>query len=233
MTLYSPNQSSAANRGSNFFCKIKFLTSTYLCLVSLFGLWGLMFWECIYNFCVRFFWDDPHNQPAVLCIFRIFARYFITSPHSFREEVFTSASTTHKMYSPSQSNRGSNFFYSFHLLCKPFFDFFASPRWSPLRMLTKVVSFFIFFQELSNKKKIKALQPKMTKIAWRGSCVKVGSTGVGEYQIFLKFSTNLSKGLVTLRQVFSIIIESDRIPRPSSRILSRNAADYVCRGENR
>ena len=30
---------------------------------------------------------------------------------------------------------------------------------------TKVVSFFIFFQELSNKKKTKALRPKMTKIA--------------------------------------------------------------------
>ena len=49
-----------------------------------------------------------------------------------------------------------------------FFDIFASPRWSPLRMRTKVVSFFIFFQELSNKKKIKALRPKMTKIASRG-----------------------------------------------------------------
>ena len=35
-------------------------------------------------------------------------------------------------------------------------------------MRTKVVSFFIFFQELSNKKKIKALRPKMTKIASRG-----------------------------------------------------------------
>ena len=50
----------------------------------------------------------------------------------------------------------------------PFFDIFASPRWSPLRMRTKVASFFIFFQELSNKKKIKALRPKMTKIASRG-----------------------------------------------------------------
>ena len=39
-------------------------------------------------------------------------------------------------------------------------------------MRTKVVSFFIFFQELSNKKKIKALRPKMTKIASRGSCLK-------------------------------------------------------------
>ena len=56
----------------------------------------------------------------------------------------------------------------------PVFDIFASPRWSPLRMRTKVVSFFIFFQELSNKKKIKALRPKMTKIASRGggSCLK-------------------------------------------------------------
>ena len=50
-----------------------------------------------------------------------------------------------------------------------FFNIFASPRWSPLRMRTKVVSFFIFFQELS--KKIKALRPKMTKIASRGSCL--------------------------------------------------------------
>ena len=51
----------------------------------------------------------------------------------------------------------------------PFFDIFASPRRSPLRMRTKVVSFFLFFQELSNKK-IKALRPKMTKIAssWGG-----------------------------------------------------------------
>ena len=48
------------------------------------------------------------------------------------------------------------------------FDIFVSPRWSPLRMRTKVVSFFIFFQELSNKNKIKALRPKMTKIASMG-----------------------------------------------------------------
>ena len=44
-------------------------------------------------------------------------------------------------------------------------------------MRTKVASFFIFFQELSNKKKIKALRPKMTKIASRGgggSCLNPG-----------------------------------------------------------
>ena len=59
----------------------------------------------------------------------------------------------------------------------PFFDIFASPRWSPLHMRTKVASFFIFFQELSNKKKIKALRPKMTKIASRGgSCLKCYDT---------------------------------------------------------
>ena len=40
-------------------------------------------------------------------------------------------------------------------------------------MPTKVVSLFIFFQELSNTKKIKALRPKMTKVASRGSCLKV------------------------------------------------------------
>ena len=39
-------------------------------------------------------------------------------------------------------------------------------------MRTKVASFFIFFQELSNKK-IKALRPKMTKIASRGSCLNM------------------------------------------------------------
>ena len=49
----------------------------------------------------------------------------------------------------------------------PFFDIFVFPRWSPLRMRTKMVSFFIFSQELSNKK-IKALRPKMTEIASRG-----------------------------------------------------------------
>ena len=38
----------------------------------------------------------------------------------------------------------------------------------------KAVSFFIFFQELSNKKKIKALRPKMTKNSLKGggSCLK-------------------------------------------------------------
>ena len=35
----------------------------------------------------------------------------------------------------------------------PFSTFFASPRWSPLRKRAKVVSFFIFFQKLSNNKK--------------------------------------------------------------------------------
>ena len=57
----------------------------------------------------------------------------------------------------------------------PFFDIFASPRWSPLRMRTKVVSFFIFSKSFQTKKKIKALRPKMTKIASRGgggSCLK-------------------------------------------------------------
>ena len=55
----------------------------------------------------------------------------------------------------------------------PFFDIFASPRRSPLRMRTKVASFFIFFQDLSNQK-IKALRPKMTKIASRGgSCLNL------------------------------------------------------------
>ena len=34
----------------------------------------------------------------------------------------------------------------------PFFDIFASPRWSPLRMRTKVVSFFIFSRAFKPKK---------------------------------------------------------------------------------
>ena len=40
----------------------------------------------------------------------------------------------------------------------PFFDIFASPRWSPLRMRTKLVSFF-FFPRAFKQKKIKALRP--------------------------------------------------------------------------
>ena len=48
-----------------------------------------------------------------------------------------------------------------------FFDIFASPMWSPLRMRTKVVSFFIFPRAFKQKK-IKALRPNMTKIASRG-----------------------------------------------------------------
>ena len=39
--------------------------------------------------------------------------------------------------------------------CKPY----ASPKWWPLCMRSKVVSFFVFFQELSNKKKTKKLWP--------------------------------------------------------------------------
>ena len=38
-------------------------------------------------------------------------------------------------------------------------------------MRTKVVSFFIFSKSFQTKKKIKALRPKMTKIASRGSCL--------------------------------------------------------------
>ena len=37
----------------------------------------------------------------------------------------------------------------------PFFDIFASPRWSPLRMRTEVVSFFIFSRSFQTKKKFK------------------------------------------------------------------------------
>ena len=51
-------------------------------------------------------------------------------------------------------------------------------------MRTKVASFFIFFQELSNKKKIRALRPKMTKIASRGgSCLNFGL----QHLILIKF----------------------------------------------
>ena len=37
----------------------------------------------------------------------------------------------------------------------PFFDIFASPGWSPLRMRTKVVSFFSFFKSFQTKKKLR------------------------------------------------------------------------------
>ena len=50
----------------------------------------------------------------------------------------------------------------------PFFDIFASPRWSVLRMRTKVVSIFIIFKTFYFKK----LRPKMTKRASRGFCLK-------------------------------------------------------------
>ena len=53
----------------------------------------------------------------------------------------------------------------------PFFDIFASPRWSPLRMGTEVGHFFVFSKSLQTKK-IKALWPKMTIIAWRGPALK-------------------------------------------------------------
>ena len=43
------------------------------------------------------------------------------------------------------------------------FRHFASPRWSPLRMRTKVVSIFIFFQELSNKKKLRLYDQRWLK----------------------------------------------------------------------
>ena len=59
------------------------------------------------------------------------------------------------------------------------FRHFSSPRWSPLRMRTKVVSFFIFSRSFQTKK-IKALWPKITKIASRGggaSCLKLDRTG--------------------------------------------------------
>ena len=52
----------------------------------------------------------------------------------------------------------------------PFFDIFACPRWSLLRMRIKVVSFFIFSKSFQTKK-IKTLRSKMTKRASRGSCL--------------------------------------------------------------
>ena len=52
----------------------------------------------------------------------------------------------------------------------PFFDIFASPRWSPLRMCTKVVSFFIFSQELSNQKNLRLNDQRWLKEP-QGSCL--------------------------------------------------------------
>ena len=68
------------------------------------------------------------------------------------------------------------------------FRHFASPRWSPLRMRTKVVSLFIFFQEISNKK-FKALRPKMTKIAsrWGPALIKAAPPLVLSSWSFLTF----------------------------------------------
>ena len=54
----------------------------------------------------------------------------------------------------------------------PFSTFCESPRWSPLRMRTKVMS-FSYFSKSFQTKKIKALRPKMTKITSRGSCLKL------------------------------------------------------------
>ena len=70
----------------------------------------------------------------------------------------------------------------------PFFDIFASPRWSPLRMRTKVASFFFFFPRAFKQKKIKALRPKMTKIASRGggSSLKAGPPWF-EYLVIFDF----------------------------------------------
>ena len=59
----------------------------------------------------------------------------------------------------------------------PFFDTFASPRWSPLRMRTKVVPFFIFSKSFQTKK-IEALRPKMTKIA---SCPTNSNVNAKDY----------------------------------------------------
>ena len=54
----------------------------------------------------------------------------------------------------------------------PFFDNFASRRWSPLCMHTQKWCHFAFVFKSFQTKKIKALRPKMTKIASRGSCLK-------------------------------------------------------------
>ena len=63
-------------------------------------------------------------------------------------------------------------------------------------MHTKLVSFFIFFQELSNGKKIKAPGPKMTKIASRGSCLK------GE--VWRNMNSTYVLGFVVLRDVVKV-----------------------------
>ena len=55
----------------------------------------------------------------------------------------------------------------------PFFDIFASSRWSPLRMRTKVVSFFIFFQELSNKKNLRLYDQRWLKSPQGGPALTV------------------------------------------------------------
>ena len=67
-------------------------------------------------------------------------------------------------------------------------------------MRTKVVSFFIFFQELSNKKKIKALRPKMTKIASRGSCLNrfIDKTAINRIEVSLSINRSSRVFCLTL-----------------------------------
>ena len=57
---------------------------------------------------------------------------------------------------------------------RDFYDIFASPRWSQLRMRAKVVSFLILiFSKTFQTKKMKELRQKIPKIASReGSCPK-------------------------------------------------------------
>ena len=52
----------------------------------------------------------------------------------------------------------------------PFFNIFASPGWSPLRMRTKVVSFFLIFPRPFKQNKKMTQRPQMSKKAARGSC---------------------------------------------------------------
>ena len=94
----------------------------------------------------------------------------------------------------------------------PIFDIFASPRWSPLRMRTKVVSFFIFFQELSNKKKIKALRPKMTKLASRGSClnkIRVFMFKIPDFSLVPRLCKQAGLDLVSARNDPRTLVSGD------------------------
>ena len=79
----------------------------------------------------------------------------------------------------------------------PFFDIFASPRWSPLRMHTKVVSFLIIFQELSNKKELRLCDQRGLKLPQGGSALIQGLRQSGVFKTFVGKTACVLGNLIT------------------------------------